>query len=101
MSSPSAHYDAVIIGAGPLSRFLAQVASGMDYRVIVCDPRDPSMKDHLNRRIKHREGFRPFAPSVLEERTGDWFEMAGASPFMLMIRRMLTMQSQSSSTPES
>jgi carbamoyltransferase len=42
------------------------------------------MKDHLNRRIKHREGFRPFAPSVLEERAGDWFEMAEASPFMLM-----------------
>ena len=32
------------------------------------------MKDHLNRRIKHRESFRPFAPSVLEERAGDWFE---------------------------
>ena len=53
-------------------------------RSIVCDPRNASMKDHLNRRIKHREGFRPFAPSVLEERAGDWFEMAEASPFMLM-----------------
>jgi carbamoyltransferase len=53
-------------------------------RSIVCDPRQASMKDHLNRRIKHREGFRPFAPSVLEERAGDWFEMEGSSPFMLM-----------------
>jgi len=53
-------------------------------RSIVCDPRNASMKEHLNSRIKHREGFRPFAPSVLEERAGDWFEMAGASPFMLM-----------------
>ena len=53
-------------------------------RSILCDPRNASMKDHLNRRIKHREGFRPFAPSVLEERAGDWFEMAEASPFMLM-----------------
>ncbi len=53
-------------------------------RSIVCDPRNPSMKDHLNRRIKHREGFRPFAPSVLEERAGDWFAMADPSPFMLM-----------------
>ncbi len=53
-------------------------------RSIVCDPRDPGMKDHLNHRIKHREGFRPFAPSVLEERAGDWFEDGGASPFMLM-----------------
>jgi carbamoyltransferase len=38
----------------------------------------------LNQRIKHREGFRPFAPSVLEERAADWFEMGEASPFMLM-----------------
>jgi carbamoyltransferase len=53
-------------------------------RSIVCDPRQASMKDHLNHRIKHREGFRPFAPSVLEERASDWFEMTGPSPFMLM-----------------
>ena len=53
-------------------------------RSIVCDPRNPSMKEHLNSRIKHREAFRPFAPSVLEERAGEWFEMASPSPFMLM-----------------
>jgi carbamoyltransferase len=53
-------------------------------RSIVCDPRNASMKDHLNRRIKHREGFRPFAPSVLEERAADWFEQEDRSPFMLM-----------------
>ena len=53
-------------------------------RSIVCDPRNASMKEILNSRIKHREGFRPFAPSVLEERAADWFEMPGPSPFMLM-----------------
>jgi len=53
-------------------------------RSIVCDPRDPGMKDHLNHRIKHRESFRPFAPSVLEERAADWFEDGSPSPFMLM-----------------
>jgi carbamoyltransferase len=53
-------------------------------RSIVCDPRNSSMKNHLNSRIKHRESFRPFAPSVLEERTADWFEMGDQSPFMLM-----------------
>jgi carbamoyltransferase len=53
-------------------------------RSIVCDPRQASMKDHLNHRIKHRESFRPFAPSVLEERAGEWFEQATPSPFMLM-----------------
>jgi carbamoyltransferase len=42
------------------------------------------MKDHLNHRIKHRESFRPFAPSVLEERAGEWFDQASDSPFMLM-----------------
>jgi len=53
-------------------------------RSIVCDPRSDRMKDVLNSRIKHRESFRPFAPSVLEERAADWFEMGEASPFMLM-----------------
>jgi carbamoyltransferase len=53
-------------------------------RSIVCDPRQAAMKDHLNSRIKHRESFRPFAPSVLEERAADWFEQGGPSPFMLM-----------------
>ena len=42
------------------------------------------MKDTLNRRIKHRETFRPFAPSILEESVGDWFESDAPSPFMLM-----------------
>lgn len=53
-------------------------------RSIVADPRRPDMKDILNGRIKHREPFRPFAPSVLEEATGDWFENDYPSPFMLM-----------------
>src|SRR5580692_11532489 len=43
-------------------------------RSIVADPRRPDMKDILNRRIKHREIFRPFAPSILAESTGEWFE---------------------------
>jgi len=53
-------------------------------RSIVCDPRRAGMKDVLNARIKHREPFRPFAPSVLDRATGDWFEQAYPSPFMLM-----------------
>jgi carbamoyltransferase len=57
-------------------------------RSIVCDPRQSSMKDHLNHRIKHRESFRPFAPSVLEEKAGDWFEQGTESPFMLMTCRV-------------
>ncbi len=53
-------------------------------RSILVDPRRPEMKGILNSRIKHREPFRPFAPSILEERVGDYFEQTHASPFMLM-----------------
>lgn len=53
-------------------------------RSIVVDPRRPEMKDILNSRIKRREPFRPFAPSILEERVGDYFEQTHPSPFMLM-----------------
>jgi len=53
-------------------------------RSILADPRDPAMKPRLNERVKHREGFRPFAPAVLEEEAADWFETAHPSPFMLL-----------------
>jgi len=51
-------------------------------RSIVVDPRRAEMKDILNERIKHREMFRPFAPSILEEATGEYFERSDPSPFM-------------------
>ncbi len=51
-------------------------------RSILADPRRPEMKDILNRRIKHREIFRPFAPSIIEEATGEFFEKTHPSPFM-------------------
>jgi carbamoyltransferase len=51
-------------------------------RSILADPRRPEMKDVLNRRIKHRESFRPFAPSILEEATGEYFDETHPSPFM-------------------
>jgi len=53
-------------------------------RSIVADPRRPQMKEILNQRIKHREIFRPFAPSILAESTGDWFEKSHPSPFMTL-----------------
>jgi len=53
-------------------------------RSIVADPRRPEMKEILNRRIKHREIFRPFAPSILSEATGEYFEKSHASPFMTL-----------------
>ena len=51
-------------------------------RSILVDPRRAEMKEILNRRIKHREPFRPFAPSILEEATAEYFERAHPSPFM-------------------
>jgi len=54
-------------------------------RSIVVDPRRADMKDILNARIKHREPFRPFAPSLLAEKTGDWYEQDHTSPFMVLV----------------
>ena len=53
-------------------------------RSIVADPRRPEMKEILNQRIKHREIFRPFAPSILAEKSGEWFEKSHPSPFMTL-----------------
>jgi carbamoyltransferase len=54
-------------------------------RSIVTDPRRDDMKDILNARVKHREPFRPFAPSILAERTGEWYEQDYTSPFMILV----------------
>ena len=51
-------------------------------RSILVDPRRKEMKDILNARIKRREWFRPFAPSILEEKAGEWFEQDSPVPFM-------------------
>jgi carbamoyltransferase len=58
-------------------------------RSIVADPRRPEMKEILNRRIKHREIFRPFAPSILAEKTGEWFGKSHPSPFMSLAYSVL------------
>jgi carbamoyltransferase len=57
-------------------------------RSILVDPRRAEMKDTLNQRIKHREPFRPFAPSILEEAVGDYFERSRPSPFMNLACRV-------------
>ena len=57
-------------------------------RSILCDPRQPDAKEKLNARVKHREGFRPFAPVIPLEETSNWFDVGGvdpASPFMLRV----------------
>ena len=54
-------------------------------RSIVCDPRRADMKDILNAKIKRRESFRPFAPSILREATAEWFEIDDDVPFMMQV----------------
>ena len=57
-------------------------------RSIVADPRRADMKDILNKRIKHRETYRPFAPSVLEEKAAQIFERGEPSPFMMLVYKV-------------
>ena len=56
----------------------------LGHRSILADPRREEMKDEVNRRVKFREPFRPFAPSVPLEDAADWFEDARPSPYMLL-----------------
>lgn len=65
-------------------------------RSILGDPRSPKMQEKMNLKIKFRESFRPFAPSVLRERVAEWFSLDYDSPYMLLVasidpRRQLTM----------
>jgi carbamoyltransferase len=60
----------------------------LGHRSILADPRVAGMKDHLNAHIKFREGFRPYAAAVLEERCSEWFEDAFDSPHMLAVFRV-------------
>jgi carbamoyltransferase len=54
-------------------------------RSIIGDARSPSMPRLLNLKVKYRESFRPFAPSVLREDVKDWFDLDGDSPYMLLV----------------
>lgn len=57
-------------------------------RSIIGDPRSPTMQSTLNLRVKFRESFRPFAPSVLRERVKDYFELDTDSPYMLLVAQV-------------
>lgn len=54
-------------------------------RSIIADPRSPTVQKQLNLKVKYRESFRPFAPSVLREKVNDWFEIDCDSPYMLLV----------------
>ena len=70
-------------------------------RSILGDPRHPEMQKNLNLKVKYRESFRPFAPSVLREDVTDYFELDDDSPYMLLVadivkrrRRVMTLEQQ-------
>jgi carbamoyltransferase len=70
-------------------------------RSILADPRSPAMQKNLNLKVKYRESFRPFAPSVLREDVAEWFELNLDSPYMLLVagvreskRRAMTVDEQ-------
>jgi carbamoyltransferase len=61
----------------------------LGYRSILADPRDPEMQERVNRAVKKRESFRPFAPIVLEEHAAEWFALSAASPYMTLVGEVL------------
>jgi carbamoyltransferase len=56
----------------------------LGHRSIIGDPRDPELQSRMNLKIKYRESFRPFAPSILAERAAEWFDVDADSPYMML-----------------
>jgi carbamoyltransferase len=69
-------------------------------RSIIADPRSPAMQTKLNLKIKYRESFRPFAPSVLREHVSDWFDLDTDSPYMLLVADVLAHRRRSMTDEE-
>ncbi|HYO88129.1 MAG TPA: carbamoyltransferase C-terminal domain-containing protein, partial [Candidatus Limnocylindrales bacterium] len=82
----------IVAGGDVLGWFQGRMEWGpraLGNRSIIADPRRDDMKDILNARIKHREKFRPFAPSILMDATADYFDQAYPDPFMLKVYNVL------------
>jgi carbamoyltransferase len=88
------HYDLISRTAGLLASenvvgwFQGRMEFGpraLGARSILGDPRSPKMQAQMNLKIKFRESFRPFAPSVLKEKCAEWFELTHESPYMLLV----------------
>ena len=72
----------------------------LGHRSIVADARSPKMQSVLNLKIKHRESFRPFAPSVLDDRASDYFDLDRDSPYMLLVAPVREERCESLAPPE-
>lgn len=78
----------LLIKQNIISIFNGRAESGhraLGNRSIICDPRSPLMKDNINKKVKHRQSYRPFAPSVLKEEVHNWFEQDCESPYMQFV----------------
>ena len=78
----------LISGDNVISIFNKQSESGrraLGNRSIIADPRSNNMKDVLNKKVKYRQWFRPFAPSILKENVSDWFVRDVSSPYMTKV----------------
>lgn len=82
----------IVAGGNVLGWFQGRLEWGpraLGNRSIICDPRRDDMKDILNARIKHREKFRPFAPSILVDDVGEYFDQTYPDPFMIKVYNVL------------
>ena len=80
--------DLLSEGDNVISIFNKESESGrraLGNRSIIADPRNPNMKDILNRKVKYRQWFRPFAPSILRQFVSEWFERDVSSPYMTKV----------------
>lgn len=88
LDTPAQEGAELIAGGKVLGWFQGQMEFGpraLGNRSILGDPRREEMQSTMNLKIKYRESFRPFAPSVLEESISDWFELNRPSPYMLLV----------------
>jgi len=69
-------------------------------RSILGDPRNPAMQKNLNLKVKYRESFRPFAPSVLREKVAEWFDLDIDSPYMLLVASIAACHKRSMTAEE-
>jgi carbamoyltransferase len=77
-----------LVGGSAVGWFQGRMEFGpraLGARSILADPRSPAMQKTLNLKVKYRESFRPFAPSVLREDVADWFELDCDSPYMMLV----------------
>jgi carbamoyltransferase len=97
------HETAKLLGKGNIIGWFSGAMEfgprALGARSILGDPRVPDMQKRMNLKIKYRESFRPFAPSVLEEKVADWFEYQQRSPYMLIVAPVQAKQ-RISVTPE-